>query len=369
MYPYIRISLLIILVCFFAEQLFCQEENVSNEYLGRTLSSKEIAENYLNDYQIELFKFNDDSLSILNGVSMHEVWIDLKYMVNHPNSSTIGERGHYCGPAAIINWLLNCRPDVYVNVVWHLAKDGKCQLGSGSYTLKLPKKICNRVDYTIEEVNRDEVTRKDIRNTSLSDFIICSALVYSEKSVQRVGLIFPKATYRKKSLGSFLYTNTMPWEIDDFFNKMGFNMDAKAFYWGEKEDIKELFKIEEAVVQGNMPIVFDNHYISFTKTKNFLYRTLGAHFITIHDFKINKDSNTVDYSYWDYGKVKPNPFLSLNRKPLPTGSLKKDMRAQKRFKKKGLHLRKREITVNEFLTAMKGYWIPSDKKSEVVGYE
>ena len=44
-----------------------------------------------------------------------------------------------------------------------------------------------------------------------------------------------------------------------------------------------------------------------------------------------------------------------------TGKMGKDMKRKKKFIAKGLDKQKREITINEFLHAMKGYWIPLDQ--------
>ncbi len=312
----------------------------------------------INDFENKINNGTLSNKSVLSGVEMTEIIEDLRFLLSHPNSSKIGNNGHYCGTAAILNWFINNRPEQYSNTILNLAYYGKARVTNDSPLIKVPKQLKSKIDYSIIEKNENFVIRNDIDSTSISDFMLCVSLVNSEKFIQKIGLIHPQATYNKKSIGSFIYTITMPWEMDDYFKKIGIQIEDKAYYRNKKNKQEELFKIQKAVQEGKMPIIFDNHYISYTSTRNFLYKTLGAHFITIHSFEIDKNSNTVNFTYWDYGSVKSNPFLNLKKNPVSTGNISKDMKALKKYRKKGLHKREKRITIDEFITAMKGYWIP-----------
>jgi len=295
---------------------------------------------------------------VLPNVDIKAICNDLRMMLTHPNSTIIGNSGHYCGIAVVLNWMLNNQPEKYAKAVLELACSGETIIGSTNSKMKIPKALIKRVDYTETGKSRTGFIYKDIDSTSISDFILGVSLVYSEKFIQKAGLIDRRATFRKKSWGSFLFGNTMPWEMDDYFRKIGVNLSNKGFYLTDKENIEELYKIEKATKEGKMPVIFDNHYISYSRTKNLLYRFVGAHFITIHSFNVNREKQVVNYTYWDYGKVKNNPFLTRTVRPLRTGNMKKDIRNNKMFKAKGLDIQKREISTTEFLKAMKGYWIP-----------
>ena len=220
-------------------------------------------------------------------VSMLEICEDLSNALKNPNACCIGKNGHYCGPAVILNWYINNHPDKYVNTVISLADKGYASEPEFKRKLKTPRYLKKRVNFEIIDTIDNRVIREDIDSTSLSDFILGSALVYAEKGIQRVGLISKKAIYRKSSIASFVYTNTMPWEVDDYFRRLGININQQAYYWGKKNRIETLKMIDNSVLNGKMPIIFDNHYISFVQTKNFLYRTTGAHFITLHRFHLN----------------------------------------------------------------------------------
>jgi len=297
-----------------------------------------------------------NSESVLQGVNMEDVFADLRTMLDYPNSTIIGNSGHYCSVAVVLNWLLNNQPEKYAKAVLELAFYGHTSFGEGG-KIKVPKVLRKKVDYSIIDTVNYKTIRKDIDATSISDFLLGVSLLHAEKGLQKVGLLHPKATYKKTCIGSFIFSNTAPWEMDDLFKKVGVSIEKKGFYLGDKETLDELLMIERAVKEGKMPVIFDNHWISYAQGKNFLYEFTGAHFINLHSFKIDKENNIISYSYWDYGRVKNNPYLTRTIKSKLANTISRTIKKSERFKKKKI-VQKRSITIEEFLKAMKGYWIP-----------
>ncbi|MCG8700809.1 MAG: hypothetical protein MI922_22335, partial [Bacteroidales bacterium] len=292
--------------------------------------------------------------TIFPQISTVDFLAEVTRMLDTPNATYLGNNGNYCGPAVIINWLLNNNPENYVKITMELACFGK-SLVNGKYELKAPRKICQKIDLSRLFTNAGVTLRNNIDSTSVPDFLLGVSMVNSEKVIQKLGLLFPKAAHKKKSIGSFIFTNTMPWEMDDYFQMVGGCIEEQGYYWGDKESIEQLQIIEQAVENGKLPVVFDNHLISFARGKNFLYKITGAHFITIHSFKVDTANGWVNFTYWDYGSVKHNPYLSIDTTPNLSVSLKKYMRKARKGK---LPTPKRKyITIHEFLHAMKGYWI------------
>lgn len=354
-YYYLRyVSLLFLFFCSCFGKAMCFEQVDSAENGNRIMKANELLESY--ERMMELGEIKNET--VFDQVKMTALIADTRRMLNNPNASYIGNNGHYCGPAVILNWVLNNRPEIYTKAVLELSCYGKTQISEDSPVLKTPKVLQKSVDFTITDTINNKIIRADIDSTSLSDFILAVSLVCSEKFIQKIGMISAKATHTKPSVGCFILTNTFPWEMNDYFRKLGINIEQQAYYLGDKEKIDDLLRIENAVKKGKMPIIFDNHLISYADTKNFLYKITGAHFITIHSFKVNRKENTVDFTFWDYGMIKPNPYLSLNLRPMPTGNLKKDLKRIQKFRRKGLDKRKKEISIDEFLKGMKGYWIP-----------
>jgi len=341
-----------------ANELFFKEDN-PKAFLIDSIKIKRSFK-IINDFESGIVNGSYANASVLEGVSMLEVIEDLRYMLNHPNSTKVGYLGHYCGPSAILNWYLNCCPDKYTKAVLDLAYKGKTKINPSSSILKVTKRVTKKVDYKCLKKYRNLNIRADIDSASISDFLLCSALENSEKSIQRVGLIWRGALINKSSLGSFIYSNTMPWEINDYFKKLGVQIESQSYYWGKKNTIEELKIIEVAVNKGKMPLIFDNHLISYAQTKNFIYKTIGAHFVTIHSLEVDEENDSVEYTYWDYGSVKGNPFKNEKGRSHSTGRLAKDMRILKRMQKKGIQRKVRKITIKEFISSMKGYWIPTN---------
>jgi hypothetical protein len=293
--------------------------------------------------------------SVLKNVGMHDVFEDLRTMLDYPNSTILGNSGHYCSVATVINWLLNNQPDKYTKAVLDLTYYGKTNFEGG--IIKVPGKLCKKVDYNIIDTVDFKIIRKDIEATSISDFVLGVSLMYAEKGLQRIGMINRHALFNKKRPGAFVFAITGPWELDDLFERVDVKFEKQGFYLSDKENIETLKAIEKAVNNGKMPVIFDNHIISFGQRQNALYGYTGTHYITIHYMKVDWENDVVDYCYWDYGRVKNNPFKTRTIKAKPVNTISGTVRKVEHFKKKNV-VQKRTITTKEFLKAMKGYWIP-----------
>ena len=149
----------------------------------------------------------------------------------------------------------------------------------------------------------------------------------------------------------------MPWEIDDFFRALGIKPAKHKYYLGCRNNLKTLERIEKAVNQGKLPIIFENHYITNTKTKNLFYRTFGAHYVTIHEFKINKKHNNISISYWDYGKVSNTREIHPSMLPNQAKNLSDAIKRNKKYQKFAKNGKIKKIPIKTFLKGLKGYWI------------
>lgn len=293
--------------------------------------------------------------SVLKNVSMQVIFEDLRTMLDYPNSTIIGNTGHYCSVAVVLNWLLNNQPEKYTKAVLELTYHGETRFKGG--TIKVPKKLQKKINYSVVDTVDFKVMRKDLEATSISDFVLGVSLMYAEKGLQRIGIINKHALYKKKRPGAFVFAITGPWELDDLFARVDVGFEDRGFYLSDKEDVETLKRVENAVKNGKMPVIFDNHIISFGQRQNALYGYTGTHYITIHYMEIDWENDVVDYCYWDYGRVKNNPFETRTIKAKPANTISGTVRKVERFKKKNV-VQKRTITTKEFLKAMKGYWIP-----------
>jgi hypothetical protein len=303
-------------------------------------------------------KVNDSTYhkqSVLKNISMHDVFEDLRTMLDYPNSTIIGNSGHYCSVAVVLNWLLNNQPKKYTKAVLELTYYGETSFEEGK--IKVPGKLRKKIDYSIVDTVDFKVIRKDLEATSISDFVLGVSLMYAEKGLQRIGMLNRHALFKKKRPGAFVFAITGPWELDDLFTRVDVRFEKKGFYLSDKENIETLKMIENAANNGKMPVIFDNHIISFGQRQNALYGYTGTHYINIHYMKVDWKNDIVDYCYWDYGRVKNNPFKTRTIKAKPANTISGTVRKQERFKKKNV-VQKRTITTKEFLKAMKGYWIP-----------
>jgi transketolase C-terminal domain/subunit len=79
-------------------------------------------------------KVNDSTYhkqSVLKNISMHDVFEDLRTMLDYPNSTIIGNSGHYCSVAVVLNWLLNNQPKKYTKAVLELTYYGETSFEEG----------------------------------------------------------------------------------------------------------------------------------------------------------------------------------------------------------------------------------------------
>ena len=153
------------------------------------------------------------SQSVLKGVSMEDIFEDLRTMLDYPNSTIIGNSGHYCSVAVVINWLLNNQPEKYAKAVLDLTYYGQTSIVENE-KIRVPRKLRKKIDYSIVDTVNYRPVRKDIVETSISDYVLGVSLMFEEKWMQRLGLLDGKALYKKTSPGSFVFAITGPWEMD-----------------------------------------------------------------------------------------------------------------------------------------------------------
>jgi hypothetical protein len=299
----------------------------------------------------------EDSLeSKIPSLSPSEIIRDLNYMLEHPNSGIMNYHGYYCGVLAIQNWLINTHPDVYTKTVLDLCFRGEAQIEKTGKTLKLPSHI-SKVDLTVSKIQKGKPIYESIDSASVSDFVLAVALTHQEKFLQKAGLLWEDACYYKESMGNFIFTNTMPWEMNDYFKFFGYNVEEKGIYKGipRKEDF--LFRLEKACKEGKLPILFENHLLTSTRSRNKIYQLIGAHYITLHHFNYDPELQTVSYSYWDYGSVKDRREFNRNKTVAYAKNLKQAARWQKRISRKPRVQITEKISVEHFFKALRGYWI------------
>lgn len=330
--------------CYFVNR---QPQEFKPDSAGKTR-----AKNLINAYKDSIVFA--DSLSLI-GVSKKEILYDLEYMIDNQNSTYLNDSGYYCGIVVVLNWMLNNTPDLYVKGVIELAYNGETRFENGSKKIKLPGVLKDKVDYSVTKTGK-KIHRADIGSISISDFVLGVSLVNAEKKLQRTGLLWKNSTHSKTNFGNYLFANTMPWEIDDFFRIIGVESIKKSYYSPFENKEKVLHNIGEAVKAGEMPILMENHLITADQYKNLFYRIFGAHFISIHEFKVNHVCNTISISYWDYGSVKNyREQASIYAAKSLNSAMRKSGRMAK-IKKNDRYL---EITTEQFFKGLKGYWIPT----------
>jgi hypothetical protein len=336
-----------------AQNLDCYFVNDSPGFFNQD-SIRKVKANKIIENQRDLI-VQDDTLTLI-GLSKIEILNDLNYMVNNPNSTRLNDSGYYCGIVVVLNWMLNNVPDEYAKAVIDLTFYGETRFPGGSKVVRLPQTLAKNVDFTMIPGN-DSVKRTDIGNISVSDFVLGVSLVYSEKVIQRFGLLWKKSTHRKSTVGNFLFANTMPWEVNDYFKIVGIRNITKGYYQFFKDQEKILAQITSAVDSGKMPILMENHLLTADRHKNLFYKIFGAHFISIHDFEVNYECNTISISYWDYGSVKNHREQSKKGSPLAARSLNAAIRRNNRLNK-----------IKKRINFLKFPWTSFSKVSKDIGY-
>lgn len=299
---------------------------------------------------------NKDSVTLI-GVSKRELLKDISIMLDNPNTTQLNDSGYYCGVVVVLNWMLNKRPDLYVQGVVELAFNGEVNFENGAKTVKLPRALLTKVNYSLVGLGAEKL-RYDLGVVSLSDFILGVSLVHSEKVIQRIGLLWNNSTHRKANIGNFLFANTMPWELDDYFKTIGVKDVLKNYYLPFENKKLTLDRIENAVENGEIPILMENHILTSDRHKNLFYKIFGAHFITVHWIQLNKACKTISLSYWDYGSVKNYREQSKKGSPLAAKTLRGAIRRNSRLNKIKEGEQYLEITYEQFFKGLKGYWVP-----------
>lgn len=283
--------------------------------------------------------------SVIPGLYLHDFASDIRYLINHPNRTLLNYNGNYCAAIAVINWLLNNRPEVYTQLVFELAIHGFVQTKQNR-KIKVPKQLKN-LDFS--RIDSLPLQRNLIDSTRISDFLLGVSMIYTKKKLQRIGLIWKDALYNKNSTGNFIFGNSAPWEMDNYIKMAGFTVCKKRYYLGCKNNKSTLEYLDKQINQHEMPIVLENHLLTATETRNILYRISGAHFITIHGMHIYENSGTIELSYWDYGKV------SNKREQTTKSTSYAHKKALKQATTK--HGNAKNMSFNTFYKGIKGYWI------------
>jgi RHS repeat-associated protein len=213
--------------------------------------------------------------------------------------------GYFCGSAAVGTVIMNYNPVGYVSAVIQLALNG--------FAFNHNEKIY-LADFLKNEslwLSYDKGYFSYEGNVSAPDAILNFSIRSTEND------------YSSKKLDNERAAGTLPWEIDNLFNYMGISIEKQSVYGGQS--IKDINIIQEAIAQGKLPIIFENHLLtSSTSTKDNGYGGLfGIHFIVIHEISVC--NNQVTFLYSENGKIQDLTIRS----------------------------------VEDFLKGMKAYYIPS----------
>lgn len=291
--------------------------------------------------------------SVLNDLTINDFATDVKYMINNPNRTLLNFTGNYCGSIVVINWLLNNRPDIYTRLVFELAIHGYVQT-ENEKKIKVPKKM---TELSIHPIDSLPGNRNLIDSTSISDFILGVSMVYTKKKFQRMGLIFRKAIYDKDSKANFIFGNSAPWEMDNYIKLAGLQVEKKRYYLGCRNNIKTLNFLQEQLNKGALPIVFENHLLTATKSKRWYYKITGAHFITIHGIETFENTETLDLSYWDYGAVSNRREIHPKHSPYSAKNFKKLIKKADEYSNYEIRGNIKNMNFDTFYKGVKGYWI------------
>ena len=237
--------------------------------------------------------------TLFPSLSLSSLLDDLESFMQDPNQTAFNFNSWYCGPAAALNVAINYDPLSFVVGVLELGIEGETRAFNRWNKLRLPK------DLPLEGF---------LPGHSPADGILGTSLKHAENGLLK----------RLAKDDSKLEQGTFPWETDDLLRKLGIKSQKKRWY--RPFGPKALENIEEAVAEGKIPIVFENHLISSGRVREDIFEKLGLHYIPIHYFKLEGDFIT--FRYWDYARVKYEKIIHRD----------------------------------DFLKGMKGYWIPRNKK-------
>ena len=132
-------------------------------------------------------------------------------------------------------------------------------------------------------------------------------------------------TIKKWDPDNKLIAGTFPGEMKKMLSLMGVNTQYSTYWGGQSKD--DIVKMQDAIKNNLLPIVFENHIITHQEKDDGIWGLLGIHYIVIHSLELT-DKNKLTVKYSDYGSEQ-----------LPM-----------------------EMTIDDFLKGMKGYWIPVTKK-------
>lgn len=259
----------------------------------------------INYLRTEIAKDPSKNSTVVNGVTMEQVLSELEDQVlfaqsGYSNAQT-NKLGYYCGKSAAHNDLILYNPMGYVALMTDLFSNGSAQFNGKGKELTVPDDVRSGVSGRISPV--DEVFGKTL-NASMKNANLTRIMLN--------GILTNEG-------------NTTPFEYEILLGALGMDVNTSGYYRTFID--ADLQAIENAVQSGFLPIVFENHGISTGDADDGAQGRFGIHFIAMHSFKI--DGDNVSYTYWHYGRLESNT-----------------------------------VSKEQFLTSMKGYWIPETKKEE-----
>lgn len=291
--------------------------------------------------------------SVLKNITINDFANDIRYLIENPNRTLLNHIGNYCGSIVIINWLLNNRPDRYAQLVFELALHGYVK-SSTNKKIKVPEKLQNLNFQKLDTLTQQ---RNLIDSVKISDFLLGVSMLYSKKKIQRMGIIWNKALYDKESKGNFIFGNSAPWEMNNYIKLAGLQVSKQRYYLRCRKNIKTVNFLKNQLANNALPIVFENHFLTASKPKNWLYRFTGAHFITIHGLEYYEEQARVDLSYWDYGKVSNVREIHPKHSPYSVKNFKKLIKKAEKYSYYEERGKMKNMSLNTFYKGIKGYWI------------
>ncbi|WP_430902454.1 hypothetical protein [Paraflavitalea sp. sgz302552] len=278
----------------------------------------ELAKRMINDWRSEIVSTGNDK-TLVSNLSRTEVLNQLEKMMNlvhdQKTISSCNQVGWYCGPLAALGAAAINNPMGYATMVWDLVTTGKSDReGSLKNGLVLPIWISD-IDMSIGTITQSNYHGTGLTTNFAIDLIVMYSLRASEndRSASGQNLI---SNYTQKNAG------TLPWEIDDMFNRLGMSVENQRIYRGQGNGI--LKKLEEAVESNYTPIIFDNEIITQSgidpnspqgskervEVGKGIELNVGIHYIVLLKFKRNKAERTVDYTTLENGTIKEHKGVS-----------------------------------------------------------
>jgi hypothetical protein len=227
---------------------------------------------------------------LLDQLSKKLISLDAAYTVSKGN-----DLGWFCGPTAEMVVSAAYNPIAYISMIWDLANYGGTTSGNDGISITLPDYLKNIT-----------VKNGKYHGVDLVDVIMTISLRDSENDGPSKGTNLLKYDPSNRAQG------TLPWEQPDMMVRMGMEDLKSTYYIGQNK--KSLSRLEKAVKQGYIPIIFDDETITnggrsykekVNVTDNMAFN-LGIHYVPLVAFTIDKKSKTVTYIVISHGKAHPH---------------------------------------------------------------